>query len=80
MAWFWWLLFVFIVVIWVATIVDIIRRRHERSGAKTAAWIILIVILPVLGSITYFLVNGAASPGAPRGVDVDPDHVTGRRY
>jgi hypothetical protein len=70
MAWFWWLLFIFVVIIWVATLVDIIRRRHERSGGKTAAWILIILIFPVLGSITYFLVNGVAQPGAPRGTDV----------
>jgi hypothetical protein len=78
MAWFWWLLGVFVVVIWIATIVDIIRRRHTRTGAKTAAWVLLVLILPVLGSITYFLVNGAAGPSAPR--DADLDHVTGRRF
>ena len=78
MAWFWWLLMVFVVVIWIATVVDIIRRRHTRTGAKTAAWILIVIILPVIGSITYFLVNGVASPGAPR--DADLDHVTGRRY
>jgi uncharacterized membrane protein YoaK (UPF0700 family) len=78
MAWFWWLLMVFVVVIWIATVVDIIRRRHTRTGAKTAAWILLVIILPIVGSLTYFLVNGVASPGAPR--DADPDHVTGRRY
>ena len=69
---------VFVVVIWIATVVDIIRRRHTRTGAKTAAWILIVIILPVIGSITYFLVNGVASPGAPR--DADLDHVTGRRY
>jgi ABC-type phosphate transport system permease subunit len=78
MAWFWWLLGVFVVVIWIATVVDIIRRRHTRTGAKTAAWILLVIILPIVGSITYFLVNGVASPSAPR--DADLDHVTGRRF
>jgi hypothetical protein len=78
MAWFWWLLVAFIIFIWVATIVDIIRRRHSRSGGKTAAWVLLVLILPVIGSITYFVVNGAGGPAAPR--DADLDHVTGRRY
>jgi hypothetical protein len=78
MAWFWWLLGILIVVIWVATIVDIIRRRHSRSGGKTAAWILIVLIFPILGSIIYFLVNGAGGPVAPR--DADLDHVTGRRY
>jgi uncharacterized membrane protein len=38
MAWFWWLFGVLIVMLWVFTIVDIIRRRHSRSGGQTAAW------------------------------------------
>ena len=76
MAWFWWLFGVLILILWVFTIVDIIRRRHSRSGAQTAAWILVILILPVVGTIIYFLVNGAAGPGAPR----DMDNVTGRRY
>ena len=78
MAWFWWLLGVFIVFIWIATIVDIIRRRHSRPGTKTAAWVLLVLVLPVVGSIAYFMVNGAGGPSAPR--DADLNHVTGRRY
>jgi hypothetical protein len=78
MAWFWWLLVALIVVLWVATIVDIVRRRHSRSGGRTAAWIVAVLVFPVLGTIAYFLVNGAGGPVAPR--DADLDHVTGRRY
>ena len=63
MAWFWWLLGIFVVILWIATIVNIIQRRHERSGGKTAAWIIVILVFPVLGSLVYFLVNGAGSRG-----------------
>ncbi|HET8651880.1 MAG TPA: PLD nuclease N-terminal domain-containing protein [Gaiellaceae bacterium] len=70
MAWFWWLLVILVAVIWVFTVVDIVRRRHERSGGKTAAWILIVLIFPILGSIVYFLVNGAAEPGPPRDTDV----------
>jgi type VI protein secretion system component VasK len=58
MAWFWWLLGVFILILWIAALVDIIRRRHERSGGSTAAWIIIVLIFPVIGTVAYFLVNG----------------------
>ncbi len=78
MPWFGWLFGVFIVVLWVFTIVDIIRRRHGRSNGKTAAWVLIVLIFPLLGTIVYFLVNGAPGAGAPR--DADLDHVTGRRY
>jgi hypothetical protein len=72
----WWFLVISIVVIWIATIVDIVRRRHSRSAGKTVAWIVAVLVFPVVGSVVYFLVNGAGGPAAPR----DLDHVTGRRY
>ena len=65
MAWFWWLLWIFIVVIWIVSLVDIIRRRHERSGGKTIAWILFIIILPVIGSIVYFAINGVGGEPVP---------------
>jgi hypothetical protein len=79
MAWFWWLLWFFIVVLWVVAIVDIIRRRHSRSGGKTAAWVIAVLVFPVVGTIVYFLVNGVSDEaGAPR--DPDVMRTTGERY
>ncbi len=67
MSWFWWLLGVLVLIMWIAAIVDIIRRRHSRTGGKTAAWILIVLILPVLGTILYFLINGTGDPGVPRG-------------
>ncbi len=78
MAWFWWLLGVLILILWIAAIVDIIRKRHSRTVGKTAAWILLILILPILGTIIYFLVNGAGGGGAPRTAEID--RMTGERY
>lgn len=78
MSWFWWLFGVMIVAFWVVSVVDIIRRRHSRSGRKTAAWLLIVLIFPVLGTIVYFLVNGAGEPGAPR--DPDVMRTTGERY
>src|SRR3954451_7432717 len=48
-----WTLIAFVVVIiWILTIVDIVRRH---LGAKlTAAWILVVVILPLVGSIVYW--------------------------
>jgi hypothetical protein len=79
MAWFWWLLGIFIVILWVVTIVDIIRRRHERSGAKTAAWILIVVIFPVIGTLVYFLVNGVGG-GPMEQREAELDRMTGERY
>ena len=70
MAWFWWLIGVLVLFLWVASLVDIVRRRHSRSAGMTAAWVLVVLILPILGTIIYFLVNGAGGSSAPREPDV----------
>jgi hypothetical protein len=69
MAWFWWLLSVLVLVMWVVALVSIIQRRHEMSGGKVAAWIIIVLVFPVVGTLIYFLVNGAFSSRVPREPD-----------
>jgi len=59
-SWFWWLLVVVVVFVWVATIVDLIRRRNSLARGSLLAWILLVLILPVIGSILYLIVNGAS--------------------
>ena len=71
MAWFWWLIGVVVFIAWIVAIVDIVRRRNERTIAKTSAWILVVLILPVVGTITYFLVNGGFGESA--GAQRDPD-------
>jgi hypothetical protein len=71
MGGFWWAIGVIVVILWVVAIVDIVRKRHLRTGAKTAAWILLVIIIPVIGTVTYFLVNGAFGAGAARDPNVD---------
>lgn len=61
MAWFWWIFGAIVIVMWIAALVSIIGRRHTMSGGKLAAWLIVVLVFPVLGSLIYFLVNGAVS-------------------
>jgi Phospholipase_D-nuclease N-terminal len=42
-------------VVWVLTIVDIFRR-HYSTGA-TVGWIVLIILLPFIGAIIYWIVR-----------------------
>jgi hypothetical protein len=49
----WFVLMAAVVVVWVITIVDIVRRHY--SGWTTAGWIALIVVLPFIGSLVYWL-------------------------
>jgi hypothetical protein len=61
MAWFWWIVGAIVIAMWITALVSIIGRRHTMSGGKLAAWLIAVLVFPVLGSLVYFLVNGAAS-------------------
>jgi hypothetical protein len=55
-GWLWWVGAVAIVA-WVVAIVDIIRGRERFSRGQLAAWILIVIILPVLGTILYFVVG-----------------------
>ena len=57
MTWLWTVLVIVATVAWVVALVDIVKRRHELSGASLAAWILIIIIFPVLGTILYFVVG-----------------------
>ena len=39
-------------------LVDLIRR--PMSGAKKCAWVLIIVLIPLIGAIIYLIVNGGA--------------------
>ena len=56
MDWFWWLGAVAIVA-WVVAIVDMVRRRAELSRGQLAAWLLIVLIFPVVGTILYFVVG-----------------------
>lgn len=66
-----------IVIAWIVALIHIVRRRHTRTLAATTAWILVVLILPVVGTIAYFLVNALTAelegdgPGA--GVSPQPD-------
>lgn len=71
MSWFWPIFAIFIIAVWVYALVDIVRRRHAMSRGKIAAWVLIILIFPILGALAYFVVNGTSgSSGAPRDAEV----------
>lgn len=50
-----WFLGVVAVIAWVIAIIDMIRRRDQLSRGQLAAWILIVIIFPVLGTILYFV-------------------------
>jgi hypothetical protein len=51
----WVFILVPLVVVWVIGLVDIIRR--PLSGQATAAWIIVVLVFPFIGTLVYFLLR-----------------------
>jgi hypothetical protein len=47
-----WFVMLLVVIVSIAAIVDAVRRSDLTGGAK-ALWIVLIVILPIVGTIIY---------------------------
>ncbi len=48
----WFVIAATLLVVWVITIVDIIRRHL--GGKRTVAWLLLVLILPFIGAIVYW--------------------------
>jgi len=44
-----------LVIVWALGVVDIVRRDLSRGA--TAAWILIVVLLPVIGTLLYFLLR-----------------------
>ena len=66
-----WLLGVVVVLIVVLTIVDIVRS-HLGAG-KTSAFILLVVILPIIGSIIYWAVRKPSADEVEQSYEVDAE-------
>lgn len=60
-------LFVVIAIAWVVGLVDVIAERPDLDRTKRLAWILLIVILPIIGTGLYFVLRPAADDGASKG-------------
>ena len=62
MSVFWIIVLCLFAVVWVLSVIDIFRQRY--SVWTTVAWLALIVILPIVGSIIYVLTRKPTSADA----------------
>jgi uncharacterized PurR-regulated membrane protein YhhQ (DUF165 family) len=51
----WIIVFCIVALVWVFSVVDIVRQHYP--GRTTVAWIALVLILPIVGSIIYWFVR-----------------------
>jgi len=58
---FWTLIIFFLWVIWIWFLIAILSdvfRRHDIGGGKKAVWVFFIIFLPIVGALSYLIVNG----------------------
>ena len=59
------ILLVLIAITWVVALVDLFRRPDLTGGAKLA-WALLIIVLPLIGTIIYFALRPTLPDEADR--------------
>jgi type VI protein secretion system component VasK len=55
MTFVWAILGFLLLIVWVVTIVDILRSHLD--GKHTAAWLLIVVLLPFVGAIGYWVMR-----------------------
>jgi hypothetical protein len=60
-GWLWWVGAI-VIVAWVFALVDIVRGRARFTRGQLAAWLLIVVILPIVGTILYFAVGRRTEP------------------
>jgi hypothetical protein len=53
----WTLLGVVAVIAWVIAVVDMVRRRDGFARNQLVAWVLLVVLLPIVGTVLYFAIG-----------------------
>jgi NADH:ubiquinone oxidoreductase subunit 6 (subunit J) len=68
-----------VLIIWVISIFDIVRRRLDLK--QTAGWSLLVVLLPVVGSLIYWTQRPPTSAEVREGLGAEADlrHARQRR-
>jgi Phospholipase_D-nuclease N-terminal len=51
------LLWIAVTIVWICGIVDLMTKRPDLDGRHRAAWILIILIFPLIGTLAYFFVR-----------------------
>lgn len=58
---FWTMLWLFLFIMWIWLLISLftdILRREDMSGWGKAAWVLFLIVLPLLGALIYLIANG----------------------
>jgi Phospholipase_D-nuclease N-terminal len=51
------LLWIALTIVWICGIVDLMTKRPDLDGRHRAAWILIILLFPLIGTLAYFFVR-----------------------
>jgi hypothetical protein len=68
---FWTLIGICVAIIWVITLIDLFRR-HLGAG-PTAGWLIIVILLPFIGAVAYWIVRKPSSDEVEHSMQVQRD-------
>jgi hypothetical protein len=51
------LLTVAVAIVWICGIVDLMAKRPDLDGRHRAAWILIILLFPIVGTLFYFFMR-----------------------
>jgi hypothetical protein len=57
-----------LLLIWILTIVDLVRR-HDLGGGRKVLWALFVLVLPVIGVIVYFIARPPQPTDRPATLD-----------
>jgi type VI protein secretion system component VasK len=66
---FWTLIAICVAIIWVITLIDLFRR-HLGAG-PTAAWLLIVILLPFVGALVYWVMRKPSSGEVQHYVEVE---------
>ena len=57
-----------LLLIWVLTLVDL-ARRHDLNGSRKVLWALVVLLVPVVGVIVYFIARPPQAADRPASLD-----------
>lgn len=69
MSFVWGLIIVLLAMVWIVTVWDIVRRHL--GSRSTVAWVLIILVLPFVGSLLYWLLRRPPDDEVRRRMDME---------
>ena len=69
MSFIWAIIVVLLALVWLVSVWDIVRRHL--GGGRTAAWLLIVILLPFAGALLYWMLRRPTDDEVRRKVEMD---------